>query len=318
MSAYNAEKYISEAIESILNQTFKNFEFIIIEDKSTDKTKKIVQTYAKKDPRILPIYKNKNEGYLGFIKNLNLGIKNATGKYIARMDADDVALPLRLEKQHSFLEKNKSIFLVGTGAIIINKKGDKISEFNPIFKNNKLKKQIHTGGQIYHPTIMFRNDHKTFYREKALFSEDLDLYLRLITNKKILINIPQKLLKYRIVSTSICHKHHDKQYLFSEKMLEFYQQRLNNKKEGYSKFNPEKILKSKSKQNEKELLKLEIRSSFGLEKYNTTKKLGKIFFRKYGYDKVLIYLLISYLGNKIIKIIRKINIIYKKLQTKIK
>jgi len=91
MSVYNAEKFLNSAIESITNQTFTDFEFIIIEDCSTDNSLDILEEYAKKDSRIKIIKKEKNIGIKGFIENLNLGISIAKGKYIARMDQDDVS-----------------------------------------------------------------------------------------------------------------------------------------------------------------------------------------------------------------------------------
>jgi len=110
MSVYNAQKYLDEAIESILNQTYSNFEFIIINDGSTDKSLEIIENYAKKDSRIIVI----NRENKGLIYSLNEGIRKANGKYIARMDADDISLPQRLEKQVEFMEKNKNIGICGT------------------------------------------------------------------------------------------------------------------------------------------------------------------------------------------------------------
>ena len=100
MTAYNTEKYIKEAIESILNQTFKDFEFIIVDDGSTDNTRLIIEEYAKKDRRIKILYNKKN---LGIVKSLNKAIAIAKGKYIARMDSDDVSKLNRLEKQFVFM-----------------------------------------------------------------------------------------------------------------------------------------------------------------------------------------------------------------------
>ena len=185
MSAYNSEKYIVESIESILRQTLNDFEFIIIEDASTDSTRSIIEKYAKQDGRIKTIYNKKNIGYLGFIRNLNKGLKIAKGKYIARMDADDISMPKRFETEYNFLEKNKDIFLIGCGAIIINKNGEELSEFNPICDENKLSKIIQEGGKIYHPTIMFRNTKLFFYREKAMYCEDFDFFLNLVTNGSV-------------------------------------------------------------------------------------------------------------------------------------
>ncbi|MDD4353774.1 MAG: glycosyltransferase family A protein, partial [Candidatus Nanoarchaeia archaeon] len=123
MSAYNTERYIAEAIESILNQTFKDFEFIIIDDGSTDDSLKIIKRYVKKDRRIKLIHNKKN---IGLTKSLNKGLKIAKGQYIARMDADDISLPQRFQIQYDFLEKNKDIFLIGTTAFLIDDKGDRL------------------------------------------------------------------------------------------------------------------------------------------------------------------------------------------------
>ena len=106
MAVYNGEKYLLEAIESILNQTYTNFEFLIINDGSTDSTEEIILSYS--DQRIRYI---KNEQNLKLIASLNKGLDLAKGKYIARMDADDISLPDRLEKQVNFLERNSTKLL---------------------------------------------------------------------------------------------------------------------------------------------------------------------------------------------------------------
>lgn len=113
MPTYNAETYVREAIESILNQTFADFEFLILDGGSKDKTIEIIESYN--DDRI-KIYKN-----CGTIpQSLNKGIKEATGEYIARMDADDISLPNRLKKQLNVLQKNKDIAILGTKAQILH------------------------------------------------------------------------------------------------------------------------------------------------------------------------------------------------------
>ena len=109
-SAYNSENFVAITLESVLNQTFKDFEYIIFEDASSDNTAKILKEYSQKDSRIKIVTKEKNLGYQGFIKNLNSGLKMARGKYIARIDADDIANADRLQVQYDFLEKNKDIF----------------------------------------------------------------------------------------------------------------------------------------------------------------------------------------------------------------
>ena len=116
MPAYNSETYIEKSIESILSQTYKCFEFIIINDGSTDKTRSIIKKY--KDPRINLIDNNRN---LGLSRSVNKGLKVAKGMFIARHDSDDISLPTRIHDQINFLIANPSIGLCGTWAKIIGK-----------------------------------------------------------------------------------------------------------------------------------------------------------------------------------------------------
>ena len=110
MTAYNSEKYISDTIESILNQTYKNFEFIIIDDASIDNTWKIISKYAKKDIRIRA-FQNKSNQKVSY--SSNKGIKKSRGKYIARIDSDDWAYPYRLKLQYDFMEKHPEVGISG-------------------------------------------------------------------------------------------------------------------------------------------------------------------------------------------------------------
>ena len=125
MSVYNGERYLNEAIDSILAQTFTDFEFLIIDDASTDSTPKILHSYD--DPRIRIVT---NEENLGLTKSLNKGLALAQGEYIARMDADDISLPERLMMQLNFLIDNKTVPLVGSGAIMIDEDGKSIGKMN--------------------------------------------------------------------------------------------------------------------------------------------------------------------------------------------
>ncbi len=110
MPVYNAGNFLMEAIESILNQTYQNFEFIIVDDASTDNSWKIIQKYAKKYPKKIKAFQLKKTLNRGGDACANFALKKAKGKYIARMDADDIAHPKRLEKEVDFLEKTKRFF----------------------------------------------------------------------------------------------------------------------------------------------------------------------------------------------------------------
>ena len=243
MSVYNGEKYLVQAIDSILNQTYQNFEFIIIDDCSTDNSFHILQEYAQKDSRIKIIKKEKNIGIKGFIENLNLGISIAKGKYIARMDQDDVSLPERFQKQVDFLENNPEITLVGAQLNLINEQNKITGEAIAALQHRDIVKRITSQIQLFHPVIMFRKDQNIQYREKFIYCEDYDLYLNLITQGKKLANMNEKLLHYRILESSISRKGDNfVKKLMVEKALYFYKLRKENGQDLYETFNNEEVL----------------------------------------------------------------------------
>lgn len=204
MPVYNGEKYLAEAIDSILNQTFIDFEFIIIDDGSTDCTIDIIRKYD--DPRIILII---NEYNLGIAKSLNKGINLAQGKYIARMDQDDISLYERLAKQIAFLEENPSICVVACRAGLIDSNGNDLglclSEPQTI---EEIKTQLPKINCIVHPSVMMRADvAKTYqYNEKMVTKrrdyEDYELWLRLISDNHKIAKIAENIIKYRVHSES--------------------------------------------------------------------------------------------------------------------
>ncbi len=196
MSAYNAEKYLAEAIESVLNQTFKDFEFIIINDCSTDKTGEIIKGYATMDQRIRVINNTTN---LGLTKSLNIGLKEARGEYVARLDADDVALPERLGRQYLFMENHPELTLVGSWAEIIDEQGQNKGYLRGETKEYLLKFKMLFSNQLVHSTIFFRRSEvldSGGYNEAYVYVQDYELYSRLL-KKYRLINLPEILAKYR-------------------------------------------------------------------------------------------------------------------------
>ena len=197
MTAYNTEKYIKEAIESILNQTFKDFEFIIVDDGSTDNTRLIIEEYAKKDRRIKILYNKKN---LGIVKSLNKAIAIAKGKYIARMDSDDVSKLNRLEKQFVFMESNPKVGVCGTNFILINEKGKIIGWKSFPETNEKCKKAFFFRNPFGHYTVMIRKecfDIFGYYNNDFLYAEDLELWMR-FGQKYKLYNLQKYLVYYRV------------------------------------------------------------------------------------------------------------------------
>lgn len=299
-------KWIAESIKSILNQTFNNFEFIVINDNPKRKElQEFLEKYKKQDKRIILI---KNKENLGLTKSLNKGLRKANGEYIARMDADDISLLKRFEIQYKYLEKHNDIFLIGAGAININKNGEKTTSHKPFTDEKKLKQVLEKRNSIYHPTIFFRNEKDNFYREKFRYAQDYDFYLCLLSKNKRLTNISNTLIKYRINSNSISFSKRAKQNLFSKRANKFYHQRLKNKKDEYNEFDPNKILNLNiGKSKNKNVLESEIKANFKINNFKKTRKFCKKYFEYHGYfNKIPIYYFASFLGKTKINILRKI------------
>lgn len=176
MPVYNGEKFLEEAIQSILHQTYQHWELLIINDGSTDKTHHIIQKYLS-DTRITYIHKSKNDG---IVKALNDGIDAAKGKYIARMDADDISLPNRLEKQFHFLEKNPDVVVCGSNYYTL--KGNKRNIIRVAHADAYLKTQLFFSTPFCHPTVMMNKSKagkELLYKEEFRHAEDYELWTRL-------------------------------------------------------------------------------------------------------------------------------------------
>ena len=203
MSVYNGEKYLNEAIDSILGQTFQDFEFLIVNDGSTDKTGEILKSYN--NPRIKIINNKKN---IGLTKSLNKGLKLARGEYIARQDADDISMPERLEKEVEFFEQNRNVGLVGTDYFMINEKGEAVHIVKCLNGCRELKVKLLEGNQFGHGSVMFRReciDNIGTYREEFKLAQDYDFYLR-IAEVYDVENISEPLYKWRINIESVSVK----------------------------------------------------------------------------------------------------------------
>lgn len=193
MPVYNTEeKYLRESIESILNQKFQNFEFIIVNDGSANNAEDVILSY--KDKRIVYI---KNEKNLGVSASANIAIKAAKGNYIARMDSDDVAFPERLQKQYEFLKDNPQYNLCATRTS--TSKGDSLKRN---LDDQYIKAKITLRGNcIVQPTVMFNRlffeQHNLYYDESLGYGEDWELWFRLSRVGRFVI-IPNKLLYYRL------------------------------------------------------------------------------------------------------------------------
>lgn len=203
MPAYNAEKFIGESIESILNQTFKDFEFIILDDCSKDGTWEIIQEYAKKDERIVPV---KNEKNLNIALNRNKGVEMSKGKYIVWQDADDISKPERIEKLVNYMESHPEVGICGSFIQSFDEGGDlDIREYGT--KDEQLRKCIFMFSPVAQPAAIIRKaafDIVGKYNEDFPPAEDIDMSFRIGEHFQF-ANIPEVLLNYREHPESATH-----------------------------------------------------------------------------------------------------------------
>lgn len=200
MPVYNAERFLKSAVDSILSQSFSDFELVAINDGSTDSSLDILESYS--DQRIRIISNTRN---LGLITTLNNGLKEARAEYVARMDADDVSHPERLEKQVRYLDKNPNTVMVGSWGIYIDEAGCNLFPIQPPHHSKEMRKALFKFNCFIHPSVMFRKIPVLSaggYNEKAQHAEDYDLWLRL-SESFSLANIPEVLVSYRIHADQI-------------------------------------------------------------------------------------------------------------------
>lgn len=291
MSVYNGGVFLPKSIESVLDQSFANFEFIIINDCSTDNSLEIIKNYQRKDKRIKIISNKKN---LGLTRSLNKGLKIATGKYIARIDADDYCRQDRLQKQAIFLEKNKDIFLVASWVSIVGEDGSHIGVKKMPTNSLAITKRLEKGNCLFHSSIMFRAYPFAKYRNKFIYAQDYDFYLRLLSKNKKIAVISEPLISHRISGETISIQKKAQQDSFAQKAKEFYKQRKKNGKDKYSEFKIKKILKIKN--NQPLLLKSKIIFMLQLGRFDEAKKIYSKYNKveKSFFTKIPLYIFIKY------------------------
>jgi glycosyltransferase involved in cell wall biosynthesis len=204
MSVYSGERYLPAAIESILTQTLTDFEFIIIDDGSTDGTRKILDAYRAQDKRIVLLC---NETNIGLTRSLNKGLAAARGEYIARQDADDISLPQRFAAQVSYLQEHPHIGLIGAATLYIDADG---YITNPHWCHPShdavIRWKMLLNNSFFHSTVLFRRQllaqETTFYDEELLYSQDYEFWARLLRHTTA-ANLPTQLVAYRVHHAAI-------------------------------------------------------------------------------------------------------------------
>ena len=200
MPVYNGERFLREAVMSILTQSYKNIELIVVNDGSTDSTPVLLQQLATTDERIRVLSTLKPLGHAGEAA-FNMGSKVAEGTYIAKLDADDVAAPERIAIQADYLGANPAIFLVGSYLELINENGLKIGVRDYPTTPEGIFREFYYRSCIGNPSIMFRNrvlDGGIYLLKNEVFTDDYYSFFMLMHQGYKLANIPQYLTKYRV------------------------------------------------------------------------------------------------------------------------
>ncbi|MBU0477117.1 glycosyltransferase [bacterium] len=200
MAVYNGEKYLREAIDSILNQTLKDFIFLIIDDGSADRTVEIIKSY--KDTRIKLVLNEKN---MGQIVSLNKGIELVETPFMARMDADDISMPERLEILYGYMTKDRNLSVVSSYSIIIDENGNTLSYYKIPLGIRNMKFKALFDSPVNHGSSLMRIQHihqMGLYNTELLIGADLNLWVKLLADNYTILNIPEYLLKIRQHSQS--------------------------------------------------------------------------------------------------------------------
>lgn len=205
MPAYNAEKFIAEAINSVIRQSYKNWELIIVDDLSIDNTRNIINSFVFRDIRIKPIFLDKNGGKPSIAKNF--AIKKAVGKYIAFLDSDDIWIKNKLEIQVKVMESSNGKYKLSyCGGYWIDENGYEIKSFLPKYKRGYLIKEMLSQYEINNQSVMITkqalNDTLKIFNENITIGEDFNLFMHIIYRYEI-IAIKKYLIKYRIHSDAI-------------------------------------------------------------------------------------------------------------------
>lgn len=209
MPAHNVEQYIGDAIVSIVNQTYKNFEYVIIDDNSTDSTYDIIKKFKKKDSRIILI---RNRNNLGVTKSLNKGVKVAKGKYIVRMDADDWSYPERFEFQIKLMEDHPDVVVSGSNIEVCNSQLQTRYVRKYHQSDSSIRKHIFRYSPFAHPATIWRTEvlMRESYNEKINICQDYELYFRVGIIGKFM-NLNKTLLKLRMHDQSVSTRMSDYQ-----------------------------------------------------------------------------------------------------------
>ncbi len=249
MSTYNEkEEWLHLSIKSILNQTWSELEFIIVNDNPDNKAlKEVLDEYMRKDNRITVIQNEKN---LGLAASMNIAWKRARGKYVARMDADDISVLTRMEREVEYLERN-SLDLLASNKINISENGERMGGYQKIPQGRKAEQLLPFADVINHPSVLMKRDlfETTGGYRELVPAEDYDLWLRMLTLGYKIGVLDEPLIYYRVRNNGISMSNNYKQFLLANYVKRLYRERRkNNGTDSFSEDNLEFYLKKRFKE----------------------------------------------------------------------
>jgi glycosyltransferase involved in cell wall biosynthesis len=223
MSAYNASPYVRQATESILNQSFTDFEFLVIDDGSTDDTLSVLRELASRDDRVTLL----THEHRGIPRESNCGIALARGEFVARQDADDISNPHRLAREVEFLDHNPDVAVVGSVAEVIDATGSHLRTLEVPLTHEEIRSRLPLEICFLHGSLLMRKvalQEVEGYREQFPVSSDFDLYVRLSERFKV-ANLPQALYHYRARPDRVSLRHRNLQQLYHDIAVDMAEQR---------------------------------------------------------------------------------------------
>lgn len=308
MCVYNDERYVSPAIESILNQTFLDFEFIIVDDGSTDSTPEILNKYAERDKRI-KVFRIKNSGTT---VAANFGLQKARGKYVARLDSDDISYPDRLQIEVDYLNTHPNVALIGGGSDLIDMNGNVVGQRNINTKNSL--KTLHHRCIFQQSDVMFRRNlviELGGYREKFHNSQDYDLWLR-ISEKAGIAKLATPLGQWRLNNGGYTFSRRDEQLSDTNIVKRMAKQRRKTGKDNYDIYEPSELKKHRVNITDADYeMILAAANLLALRKIEARERITKIINENGMNVKLLIAKISTYLPSPLLKLIFGVREFYK-------
>ncbi len=295
MSLKNCEKTAGKAAETIINQTFKDWEFVMIDDASTDNTGNILEEYAKQDKRIKLFHNIINQERC---ISRNLAIEQSIGEYVAVLDGDDYAFPSRLAKQVVYLDTHPDCYLVGARAELIDGEGKVFGESWGLGYDGDITEEIKKQNRLVHSSIMFRNTKEFWYRDNMRYAEDYDLFMQMIlANKKI--HLLQEILVQYTDKRELIYNDYLIGQKYTEKAIhEWYRQKKENYKDIYNEIDRNNLEKFAPKEL---ILEMKMKKYFFNGEFKKARKYAKELINLDLSTEWRLYYLDTFLGGNIFR-----------------